>query len=425
MNQDNSSATHGVHLMAKPVGPVCNLDCSYCFYLEKEALYPPRERFSMSDEVLRAYIERNIRSEPSPEVLFTWQGGEPMLRGLDFYKQAWAWQQELAGGKTIRNALQTNGVLLNDEWCTFLAEAGFMVGLSIDGPAELHDAGRRDKQGRGTFDQVLQALKLLQQYRIETNVLVTVSATVAQQPLAVYRFLKQQGVTHIQFNPVVERAPAGGDVSRGLSFAEPPRLGRVSLSQPALAVTPDSVGSEAYGQFLTAIFDEWVRQDVGSVYVMNFEWALAAWLQLPATVCLFAENCGQALIVEHDGNVYACDHYMYPDYRLGNIAEDDPRTLAALPQQQAFGQAKSASLPAYCRSCEYLTACRGECPKNRFAFAPDGEAGLNYLCAGYKHYFRHIAPAMNAMVKLISHDLPASMVMDAFKGPLVVKLPQG
>ena len=413
----------GVHLMAKPVGPVCNLDCSYCFYLEKEALFPPRERFSMSDEVLRAYIQQNIDNEPSPEVLFTWQGGEPMLRGLDFYKQAWAWQQELAGGKTIRNALQTNGVLLDDDWCVFLAEAGFMVGLSLDGPRELHDAYRVDKQGRPTFDAVMAGLQLLKRYQVEFNVLVTVTQAVAQQPLAVYRFLKQQGVTHIQFNPVVERAPASEDVSLGLTFAEPPKAGRVSLSRPALTVTPHSVGAEAYGDFLIAIFDEWVRHDVGSVYVMNFEWALAAWLQLPSTVCLFAENCGRALIVEHNGDVYSCDHFMYPDYRLGNLQQDNPMAMANSPQQQVFGQAKSASLPAYCRSCDYRAACHGECPKNRFATTPDGEAGLNYLCAGYKKYFRHIAPAMNGMVQLISHDLPASMIMDAFKGPLVVKLP--
>ena len=423
MNQDSASVVQGVHLMAKPVGPVCNLDCSYCFYLEKEALFPPRERFSMSDEVLRAYIQQNIDNEPSPEVLFTWQGGEPMLRGLDFYKKAWAWQQQLAGGKTIRNALQTNGVLLDDEWCAFLAEAGFMVGLSLDGPRELHDAYRVDKQGRPTFDAVMAGLHLLQRYQVEFNVLVTVSQAVAQQPLAVYRFLKQQGVTHIQFNPVVERAPTSEDVSIGLTFAEPPKVGRVSLSRSALSVTPHTVAPEAYGDFLIAIFDEWVRHDVGSIYVMNFEWALAAWLQLPATVCLFAENCGRALIVEHNGDVYSCDHFMYPDYRLGNLQQDNPMAMANSPQQQAFGQAKSASLPAYCRSCDYRAACHGECPKNRFATTPDGEAGLNYLCAGYKKYFRHIAPAMNGMVKLISHDQPASLIMEAFNGPLVIKLP--
>ncbi|PIW62518.1 anaerobic sulfatase maturase [Shewanella sp. CG12_big_fil_rev_8_21_14_0_65_47_15] len=412
----------GLHLMAKPVGPICNLECHYCFYLEKRELYPERQHFSMSDEVLRAYIEQNIRHEPSLEVLFTWQGGEPMLRGLNFYRRAYAWQQELAGAKTIRNSIQTNGVLLDEEWCEFLAEAGFMVGISLDGPQAIHDRDRVDKKERPTFDAVMKGLELLKRFKIEFNVLVTVTSSVAEQPLAVYQFLKQQGVTHIQFNPVVERIPSNDDLALGLTFATPPKLDENNLLRPTLMMTPHSVSPHAYGQFLIAIFDEWIRQDVGTIYVMNFEWALASWLQLPSTICLFAKNCGNALIVEHNGDVYSCDHFMYPDYLLGNLQQSTPQQMADSQQQRAFGQAKSTTLPDECRQCDYLFACHGECPKNRFVIARDGKPGLNYLCPSYKSYFQHLTPYLNAMAKLVSHNLPASMVMDALNGPLVIPL---
>lgn len=409
----------GLHLMAKPAGPLCNLDCSYCFYLEKEQLYPARQRFLMSDDVLRDYIAQSIAGEAGPEVLFTWQGGEPMLRGLAFYQRAVALQQELAGGKRIRNTLQTNGTLLDDEWCAFLARAGFMVGISLDGPRELHDAERVDKQGRPTFDAVMDGIALLKQYSIEFNVLVTVTSAVAKQPLQLYRFLKQQGIAHVQFNPVVERLPDRAEHAVSLTFAQP---GKVSHSQPRLAMAPQSVGAGEYGDFLIAIFNEWVRHDVGKVYVMNFEWALASYLGLPSTVCLFAENCGNALIVEHNGDVYSCDHFMYPEHLLGNLGETEVGALAASAQQVAFGEAKSATLPSYCKECPYLFACHGECPKNRFASAPDGTPGLNYLCPSYKKYFKHITQYMNAMAKLISHGQPASLIMEACKGPLAVQL---
>ncbi|HEX8601674.1 MAG TPA: anaerobic sulfatase maturase, partial [Pseudoduganella sp.] len=344
---------------------------------------------------------------------------EPMLRGLPFFRQAVALQRELAGGKTIRNALQTNGTLLDDEWCAFLAQAGFTVGISLDGPRALHDLERVDKAGRGTFDAVMRGIALLKKYRIDFNVLVTVSAEVAKHPLAVYRFLKEHGVRHIQFNPVVERLPAPAEHAIGLTFARP---GLASVSVPKLTLAPQTVNPGDYGDFLVGVFDEWIRHDVGEVYVMNFEWALAAWLGLPSTVCLFAENCGRALIVEHDGDVYSCDHFMYPEHRLGNIRQSDVAELAASPQQLAFGKAKSASLPAFCRQCPYLFACHGECPKNRFAMAPDGSPGLNYLCPAYRQYFRHITQYMNAMAKLVGAGQPAALVMEAFKGPLAVRV---
>lgn len=413
-NPANSSP--GVHLMAKPAGPVCNLDCGYCFYLEKEQLFPARQRFLMSDEVLRAYVAQNIANEPGPEVLFTWQGGEPMLRGLDFYRRAVACQRELADGRRIRNALQTNGVLLDEEWCAFLRASGFTVGISLDGPREIHDAARVDKRGRPTFDAVMRGIALLREHGIEFNVLVTVTREVSRHPLEVYRFLRHHALTHVQFNPVVERIAGPAAAGAGLTFAQPAPAGGTT---EAGEVSPHSVTPRGYGDFLVAIFDEWVRNDVGSMFVMNFEWALAAHLGLPPTVCLFAENCGNALIVEHNGDVYSCDHFMYPDHRLGNLLQTDVAVLAESAQQRAFGQAKSA-LPGYCQRCEVRFACRGECPKNRFATTPDGRPGLNYLCPGYKHYFTHIARYMRAMATLISNGQPASLVMEAIKRPLAI-----
>ena len=412
----------GLHLMAKPVGPICNLDCDYCFYLEKEQLHPPGNRFRMSDEVLRAYVQRYIAAQSSPEVEFTWQGGEPTLLGLDFFQRAIVYQREFANGKTIRNTLQTNGTLLDEAWCAFLSREGFTVGISLDGPREVHDLHRPDKRGRSSFDDVMRGLHLLQQHQVTYNVLVTVSREATAQPLAIYRFLRDAGVRHIQFNPVVERAPTAADAGRGQTFATPPELRLRDLATEAVQVTPQSVVAEAYGDFLSTIFDEWVRHDVGTVHVMNFEWALAAWCQLPASVCLFAPRCGKAAIVEHDGSLYSCDHFMYPEYRLGDIREQDPAELLASAAQQAFGAAKEAALPDYCRGCDYRFACHGECPKNRFITTPDGQPGLNYLCTGYKRYFRHITPYLNAMAKLLAHGQPAELIMQAFQGPLLIKL---
>lgn len=415
----------GLHLMAKPIGPLCNLDCDYCFYLEKEQLYPPREKFRMADEVLRAYVQRYIAAQSTPEVEFTWQGGEPTLLGLDFFRRALDLQRQYGQGKTIRNSLQTNGTLLDDAWCAFLARHQFTVGLSLDGPQAIHDLHRPDKQGRSSHAQVMRALRLLQQHGVQFNVLVTVTRDSTAHGLEIYRFLKAEGVRHIQFNPVVERMPAPREQVIGLHFATPPKLAARTTPAPApvgeVAVTAQTVARDAYGDFLIAIFDEWVRHDVGTVHVMNFEWALASWLQLPATVCLFAPRCGKAMIVEHSGDVYSCDHYMYPDYLLGNIAQDDPGALAASARQQAFGAAKEQALPDYCRRCPYLFACHGECPKNRFMASPDGQPGMNYLCPSYEKYFRHITRAMNALGQIVANGMPASAIMQAYKGPLILQ----
>lgn len=421
------ASPQGIHAMAKPIGALCNLDCSYCFYLEKENLYPARERFRMSDAVLESYVRGYIAAQPTPVVEFTWQGGEPTLMGLEFFERAVALQRRYAAGKEVRNTLQTNATLIDNDWARFLAREGFLVGVSLDGPQTLHDIHRLDKQGRSSFESTMRGIRCLQQHGVEFNLLVTVSKEIAAEPLTVYRYLKSIGARYIQFNPVVERMPLPADTAIGLSFAKPPhwkstthfREGPPQASE-APALTPQSVGPQAYGAFLIAIYDEWVRQDVGDVHVINFDWALAAWCQVPTGVCLFSPRCGKAAIVEHDGSVYACDHFMYPDYRLGNVTEEALDTLMNRPEQIAFGAAKEDRLPQMCRTCTYRFACHGECPKNRFSTTPDGEPGLNYLCPSYLAFFRHITPTMNAMAQLVQANQPAALIRDAFKGPLLI-----
>ena len=313
MISDTTTSLTGIHLMAKPVGPLCNLDCGYCFYLEKESLYPDRHRFRMQDDVLEAYVKRYIASVHAPVVEFTWQGGEPTLIGLDFFERAVALQRLHASGKRIANTLQTNGTLIDDRWGEFLAREKFLVGVSLDGPRELNDVARPDKQGRSSYDDVLRGLQVLARHGVDFNVLVTVSSANVDHPLQIYRHLKEVGAQFIQFNPVVEREPEPAQAATGLHFAAPPSLGKASLSAPAPAVARDAparvtahtVPSQAYGDFLNAVFDEWVRSDVGSVHVMNFEWALASWCQLPPSACIFSPRCGKAGIVEHDGSVYS------------------------------------------------------------------------------------------------------------------------
>ncbi len=387
----------GIHVIAKPIGAVCNLNCAYCFYLEKEKLFPEGEDFRMSDAVLTTFIRQYIEAQPHPEVEFVWQGGEPTLLGIDFFRRAIELQKQFRKDKKIHNCLQTNGVLLNDEWCKFLKQNEFLVGISLDGPKEIHDIYRCDRAGKGTFDDVLKGLRLLKKHGVEFNVLACVARETAKKPLEVYQFLKSEGVEFINFTAVVERDPIG-------------------------KVTPWTVEPESYGDFLIKIFDEWVRQDVGKIFVMNFDWALNAWVFHKTPICIFSETCGRSLAIEHNGDVYACDHYVYPDHLLGNIMDHKLKDLVELPQQKRFGAAKSENLPEDCVNCRFLFACRGECPKRRFARSPYGSANLNYLCAGYKKYFRHIAQYMNAMGKILEQGRPASDIMKAVKGPLAIKL---
>jgi uncharacterized protein len=407
----------GFHLLAKPRGPLCNLDCGYCFYSEKKVLFPESHDFRMSDKVLEAYVSKYVSSQVVPEVQFVWQGGEPTLTGLEFFKKAVEIQKRYAGTKKISNFLQTNGTLLDDTWCKFLKANGFLVGISMDGPAWIHDRYRVDRAGKPTFQRVLKGLHLLQKYRVPFNVLLCVTEESSKHPLEVYRFLKETGVRFVQFTPIVERIPDRGATEVGLKHAGPPpaHCGEVSSKVSPWTVTP-----EGYGSFLTEIFEEWVHKDVGSIHVMNFEWALGSWMGLPSTVCIFAKQCGKALTMEHNGDIYSCDHYVYPQYRVGNIVTDGLPEILESVQQGAFGLNKETSLPRVCTECEVGFACNGGCPKHRFIESYQAEQGLNYLCAGYKTYFRHIHRYMKVMVQLIENGLPAARVMDVVKAPLVI-----
>jgi uncharacterized protein len=409
----------GIHVVAKPIGPICNLNCEYCFYLEKQALFGEREKYRMSDEVLSAFITNYIKSQPTPVVEFVWQGGEPTLLGIDFFKRVIELQRPFARQKTITNSLQTNGTLLTDEWCDFLKKYNFMVGISLDGPKEIHDRYRRDRQGNGTFDLVIRGLRLLQKHKVEYNVLACVARDTAKCPLDVYRFFKDEGVEFIQFTPIVERMPDARSSQLGLRLAGPASLDKEELQNE---VTSWTVVPEEYGDFLIAVYEEWVRHDVGKVFVMNFEWALNAWIGNPSPVCIHTEQCGRSVVLEHNGDVYACDHCVYPEYKLGNISTDNLLQMVGKSVQSGFGITKETALPHWCRECEVLTACRGGCPKHRFARTYYDEPGLHYLCAGYKKFFLHIRKYLRAMATLLENDLPASRVMDAIKGPLVIRL---
>ena len=403
------TSAHGFHVLTKPIGPICNLDCTYCFYLEKQSLYPTEKSWRMSDPVLEAYIRQYIHSQPGEAVYFAWQGGEPTLLGVEFFKKVVSLQKKHSHGKNIHNALQTNGTLLDDRWCEFLAANQFLVGLSIDGPRDLHDRYRVDKGQKPTFDAVMSGLGFLKKHQVEFNTLTVVNRANSLEPLKVYRFLKEIGSGFLQFIPLVERLPASLTAAPGLTFAEPPAPQKPAATPSS--VTPESVDASQYGDFLCAIFNEWVRQDVGQVFVQLFDVALGNWMGLGSSLCVFAEKCGSALAIEHNGDLYSCDHYVYPQYRLGNILNQSLGAMAHSRQQSQFGQDKLASLPRYCRTCEVRFACHGECPKHRFLTTPGGEPGLNYLCPAYKQFFRHIDPYMNTMGQLLNEGRAAAEIM--------------
>jgi serine-type anaerobic sulfatase-maturating enzyme len=400
-----------VHLMAKPTGAICNLDCTYCFFLSKQALYPG-SRFRMGDDVLEQYIRQTIEAHAEPHVVLTWQGGEPTLMGIAFFRRAVELVERYRPpGTTIEHAIQTNGTKLDAEWCAFFRQHAFLVGLSMDGPPELHDAYRVDKAGRPTHARVLAAARLLAAEQVEFNILTTVHAANADHPLEVYRYLRDEvGARHLQLIPIVERTTADGLDAANAGWGDRSPKRPLYVLDGGL-VTDRSVTAVAWGRFLTAIFDEWVRRDVGTVFVQLFDNALASWLGLPSSLCIFAETCGTALALEHTGDVYSCDHFVEPRYLLGNIKDRHLLDMVASPQQLAFGQAKRDTLPVYCRECPVRFACNGECPRNRFIDTPDGEAGLNYLCAGYKAFFSHIDRPMRLMADLVRRGAFADEVM--------------
>jgi uncharacterized protein len=391
------------HVLAKPIGPICNLDCKYCFYLEKEALYPQVEKWAMRDDVLESYIRQYIEAHDTPVVNFAWQGGEPTLLGVDYFHRIVELEKRYANGKQIANAFQTNGVLLNDAWAELFLEYQFLIGISIDGPRELHDAYRVDKGGQPTFDRVMRGIETMQRNKVDFNTLTTVHRANADSPLEVYRFLRDNGSGYMQFIPIVERI-AHQVTEEGLRLISPDFAG-------AAKVAPWSVEPRQFGKFLCTIFDEWVRRDVGRTYVQLFDISLETWSGMEASLCIFRKQCGAALAIEHSGDLYSCDHFVYPENRLGNIMDSAMAALAGSEQQQRFGEAKESTLPRYCRECDVRFACNGECPKHRFLTTPDGEPGLNYLCAGYKMFFHHIDPAMRFMAsELAAQRAPANVM---------------
>lgn len=417
------------HIMTKPIGPICNLNCSYCFYLEKEGLYERGEHWKMSDAVLESYVRQYIQSQETPEITFAWQGGEPTLLGVEFFERVVQLQKQYADGRPVSNAIQTNGTLLDDRWCEFLAANQFLVGLSVDGPKKLHDQLRVDKQGNGTFDQVMRGLGFLKKHGTEFNTLTVVNRVNADHPLEVYRFLTEIGSRYLQFIPLVERLPESQLVKLHTKrhrpstempqFAPPPIVPRLacpaaSSGDADLPVSGDSVLPTQYGQFLCRIFDHWVQRDVGKIFVQLFDTALGNWLGVGSSLCVFAETCGGALAIEHNGDLYACDHYVYPEYRLGNIMTEAIGDMAGGPRQAKFGTDKRDTLPKYCRDCSVRFACNGECPKHRFLKTPDGEEGLNYLCAAYKMFFTHIDQPMQTMAALLKTRRPAAEIMELY-----------
>jgi len=399
------------HLLAKPTGATCNLDCKYCFFLSKEFLYP-NERTRMSDEVLESYIQQRLAQHDEPEINIAWQGGEPTIMGLGFFKRAVELVAKYRRPKqNVLHTIQTNGLLLDDEWCAFLKEHNFLVGLSIDGPREMHDAYRVDKRGGGSFDLVMRAWERLRRHGVECNILCTVHAANADYPLDVYRFFRDQmGASYIQIIPIVERATAELLPLANGGWGERPGSERPLYRQRGNLVTNRSVSAVQFGRFLCDIFDEWVKRDVGKVFVQTFDVALGSWVG-QHNLCIFSPTCGNALALEHNGDVYSCDHYVEPEYLLGNIKKTHLLELVMSDRQQAFGQQKLESLPQYCHDCAVLFACFGECPRNRFIETPDGEPGLNYLCAGYKRFFKHIDPSMRIMADLIRQGRYADEIM--------------
>lgn len=384
------------HILAKPIGPICNLDCAYCFYLDKTKLYPTTRSFKMSVEVLERFTRQYIEAQPvgAKEVSFAWQGGEPTLMGVDFFRQALRFQEQYRRpGMAISNALQTNGTKLDDEWGKFLHDHQFLIGISIDGPEDLHDYYRTYKGGRGSFGDVMRGLEVLQRHQVEYNTLTVIQQHNGDHPVRVYDFLHGLGARHMQFIPIVEPADGGGG-----------------------AVSERSVRPEQFGDFLNGVFDRWRARHLGTVFVQHFEMMLGLTLGLPASLCVHAKVCGRNLAIEHNGDLYSCDHFVFPDFHQGAIHLRHLAEMVDAAPQAKFGHDKRDTLPAYCQTCSYLDVCNGGCPAHRIIATPAGEAGLNYLCAGYKRFYQHTMPYWRAMAACLQRRLPASEYA-RFMGP--------
>ncbi len=404
MNADKKSSQkklpRAFNTMTKPIGSLCNLNCTYCYYLEKMALFPSQKNWRMSDEVLETFIRDYIAAQEVDEVSFVWQGGEPSLLGIDFFENVLRLEKKYANGKKIENAFQTNGSLINEDWAAFLADNNFLVGISIDGPRECHDARRKTRAGTPSFDLVANGISQLKRFGAEFNTLTVVGSHNIHRAVEVYEFLREVGSGFLQFIPLVERAARERDFP--LKFSGPPDLENFDLGAPE--VMPWSAVPEDYGKFLCEIYDVWVRRDVGKTFVQIFDVALCAWAGIPAPLCVFRETCGDALVLEHNGDVFSCDHFVYPKYKLGNLLERNLAEFVDCAGQRKFGELKRSALPRVCRKCGVRFVCNGECPKHRFLKSPDGEPGLNYFCAAYKKFFTHIAPTMSRMKRLLEQE---------------------
>lgn len=392
-----------LYVMLKPVGAQCNLACTYCYYLEKAKLYPEERRHMMSEELLEQFTKQYIQAQTQREVMFTWHGGETMLRPLSFYRKALQLQKQYGKGRVISNSIQTNGTLLTDEWCEFLRENNWLVGISIDGSREVHDAYRLARNGRGTFDEVMRGIEMLKRHGVEWNAMAVVNRLNAEDPVQFYRFFKEIGAKYIQFTPIVERIAPQSD---GRYLAH---LGDKDMPIADFSVTP-----QQWGNFLCKVFDEWVKEDVGEVFIELFDATLANWVGHPPGICTHAKECGHAGVMEFNGDVYSCDHFVFPEYRLGNVRKETIAGMLYGEKQQQFSTLKSKSLPKQCKRCRFLFACNGECPKNRFATTRDGEPGLNYLCEGYYRFYAHCAPYMEYMKTEYEAGRPPSNVMQSY-----------
>ena len=390
-----------LYVMLKPAGAHCNLACKYCYYLEKNKLYPTAQRHLMSNEMLEQFTREYIEAQTMSQVLFTWHGGEPLLRSIDFYRKALSLQQKYAGGRRIDNVIQTNGTLLTDEWCEFFAQNHWLVGISIDGPQPYHDHYRLTAAGKPSWQKVMQGIKLLKKHGVEWNAMAVVNAYNVNHPLEFYRFFKENGCQFLQFTPIVERLTRHED---GRTLASLADKNEISLSEA-------SVAPEQWGYFLCAIFDEWVRKDVGKIFVEIFDCTLANWMGISPGICAYSKECGHAGVMEHNGDVYSCDHFVFPEYKLGNIRDHSLIDMLYGEQQQEFSRLKHSSLPRQCKECDMEFACHGECPKNRFMKDKYGDSGLNYLCPGYYHYYQHVVPYMDYMKQELMSQRPPSNIM--------------